>query len=146
MHFLVGSGVCNVRRYWEKKKVVDSAQRMTQFGALLGSYLSRDGPFDVLVPSSEGKDSVRVALALRDDDGMHPLTFTWAPFIHAEIGSRNLCWHIHHGFDNVLLRTEGNVHRLMTRASLIRTGDPFKPSSRARPTRLRGSLLSTVSV
>lgn len=120
-------GICNACRYWERKKVVDWAARRTEFEALLDRFRNSDGSFDVLVPSSGGKDSVRVALALRDDYGMHPLTFTWAPFVYTDIGFRNLYWHVHHGFDNVLLHPKGNVHRMMTRDSLIRVGDPFQP-------------------
>lgn len=120
-------GVCNACLYWERKKEVDWISRREEFEDLLSGFRSKDGSFDVLVPSSGGKDSVRVALALRDEYGMHPLTFTWAPFVYTEIGFRNLFWHVHHGFDNVLLQPKGNVHRMMTRASLLKMGDPFQP-------------------
>lgn len=121
------SGVCNACLYWQRKRDVEWEERREKFEDLLDSFRSKDGSFDVLVPSSGGKDSVRVALALRDDYGMHPLTFTWAPFVYTQIGFRNLYWHVHHGFDNVLLHPKGNIHRMMTRESLIRLGDPFQP-------------------
>lgn len=121
------AGICNACLYWQRKKRVDWRARSEEFGALLDQFRSKDGSFDVLVPSSGGKDSVRVALSLRDDYGMHPLTFTWAPFVYTDIGFRNLYWHIQHGFDNVLLHPKGNIHRMMARESLIKIGDPFQP-------------------
>jgi len=90
-------------------------------------YRRNDGRYDVLVPSSGGKDSVYVAHMLKTKYNMHPLTMTWAPHIYTEIGFRNLLAQVHAGLDNVLYTPNGLVQRRMCRISTIEVGDPFQP-------------------
>ena len=79
------------------------------------------------MPSSGGKDSSLVAFELKDKYGMHPLTVTWAPALHTEIGYLNYQSHIHNGLDNVMITANGLVHRRLCRSSTIIMGDPFQP-------------------
>ena len=122
------SGICNACEYWAKKNtIVDWAHRREELEELLSRFRKDNGEYDVIVPSSGGKDSVYVAHKLREEFGMKPLTVTWAPSMYTEIGFRNLQAQSHAGFDNVLYTPNGIVHRLMTRAALIELGDPFQP-------------------
>jgi len=121
-------GICNACRYWESKdKEIDWCLREKQLKDLCDRYRRKDGKFDILVPSSGGKDSVYVAHILKTKYNMNPLTMTWAPHIYTEIGFRNLQAKIHSGFNNVLLFPDGYVHRQMTRLATILIGDPFQP-------------------
>lgn len=121
-------GVCSACRYWEKKKtVINWKEREKELADLCDRYRRDDGGFDVLVPSSGGKDSVYVAWELKTKYGMHPLTMTWAPHLYTEIGIRNFQAQVHAGLDNVCYTPNGLVHRRMTRLSTIEIGDPFQP-------------------
>jgi len=121
-------GVCSACRYWERKKtLIDWGARERELQDLCDRYRRTDGAFDVLVPSSGGKDSVYVAWELKTKYGMHPLTMTWAPHMYTEIGIRNFQAQIHAGLDNVCYTPNGIVHRRMTRLSTIDIGDPFQP-------------------
>src|SRR3989338_6040052 len=80
-------GVCSACRYAEKKFAggIDWVKREKELIKLLDKHRSKDGSWDVVVPSSGGKDSGLVAHQLKEY-GMHPLTATWAPFIYTKIG------------------------------------------------------------
>lgn len=122
------NGVCGACGYWEKKdRSIDWSERELELQDVCNRFRKSDGKFDVLVPSSGGKDSVYVAHLLKHKYGMNPLTMTWAPHVYTEIGFRNLQAKIHSGFNNVLLTPDGYVHRQMTRLSTIVLGDPFQP-------------------
>ena len=121
-------GVCSACRYWEKKdKHIDWDERERELRDLCDRHRSRSGGFDVLVPSSGGKESVYIAHLLKTKYGMNPLTMTWAPHLYTEIGYRNFQAKIHAGFNNVSLYPDGEVHRRMTRISTVEIGDPFQP-------------------
>jgi len=73
-------GVCSACRFAEMKRtVIDWNQRESELRALCDRFRRNDGRFDVLVPSSGGKDSSYTAHVLKAKYGMHPLTVTWAP-------------------------------------------------------------------
>ena len=122
------AGVCNACNYWHSKSTsIDWAERERQLKDLCDRHRRSDGRFDVLVPSSGGKDSVYVAHLLKHKYGMNPLTMTWAPHLYTQIGWINMQSKIHSGFDNILLSPNGLVHRQMTRLATILIGDPFQP-------------------
>ncbi len=121
-------GICNPCKYWARKhSSFDWNSLADEFRELCDKYRSSDGSYDVLVPSSGGKDSSYVAYRLRDEYDMHPLTVTWSPSLYTEIGFENFQNHIHHGLDNVLVTANGLVHRRLCRSSTIIMGDPFQP-------------------
>lgn len=121
-------GVCTACRFAEyKAKGIDWEKREIELIKLLDKHRSKDGSYDVIVPCSGGKDSSRVAYELKNNYGMHPLTVTWAPHMHTDVGWKNFQNFIHSGFNNVLGTPNGLVHRIMTRLSFEILGDPFQP-------------------
>lgn len=122
------NGECNACSYWRRKEhEIDWEGREGELRDLCDRFRRNDGHYDVLVPSSGGKDSVYVAHMLKFKYGMKPLTMTWAPSVYTEIGFRNLLAQVHSGFDNVLYTPNGLVHRRLCRISTIEVGDPFQP-------------------
>jgi len=122
-------GVCSACNYAKfKKNKIDWAQRERELEELCDRHRKSDGSYDVIVPSSGGKDSAYVAYQLKYKYGMNPLTVTWSPHIWTEDGFRNFQQHIHvGGFDNVLGTPNGEVHRRLTKISFEILGDPFQP-------------------
>ena len=60
------NGVCNACNYAQvKNSSIDWEQREKSLKALLSQYRRSDGSYDVIVPSSGGKDSARVAHELK---------------------------------------------------------------------------------
>jgi len=123
------NGVCSACNYAERKKNnIDWELRNKELEALCDKYRKNDGTYDVIVPSSGGKDSAFVAYTLKYKYNMNPLTVTWAPHIWSEDGFENFQNHIHiGGFDNVLGTPNGEVHRKLTKLSFEILGDPFQP-------------------
>jgi len=122
------NGVCFACKFSDyKHDGVDWKEREGELQELLDRHRSKDGSFDIIVPSSGGKDSDVVAHSLKYDYGMHPLTVTWAPHIYTDIGWQNYQAMIHSGLDNIMGTPNGIVHRKLTRLSLVEMGDPFQP-------------------
>lgn len=119
------SGVCSACHYADEKHHIDWAGRKDQFLRLLDEHRSKTGDFDVIVPSSGGKDSAVVAHRLKHEYGMRPLTVTWSPCLYTDIGRVNFDNFIASGFDNVLCTPNGELHRKLARLSFIHLGDPF---------------------
>jgi N-acetyl sugar amidotransferase len=108
--------------------VVDWNARERELIALLDQYRRDDGGYDVIVPSSGGKDSAFVAHMLKHKYGMNPLTVTWAPHLYTDIGFQNHQAHIHTGdLSNVLVTPPGSTHRKLTKLAFEALGDPFLP-------------------
>lgn len=120
-------GVCSACQHADRKRSTDWAKREADLRAICGRHRRSDGRFDVIVPSSGGKDSSFVAHQLKHVYGMHPLTATWAPNLWTPIGWSNLQHLIDAGFHNVLGRPDGNVNRKLVRLAFERMGDPFQP-------------------
>ena len=88
-------GICDACITAEMKAgTIDWEARDKQLRELCDKYRRDDGGYDVIVPSSGGKDSTMAACLLKYKYGMHPLTVTWAPHIYTEVGFRN-CKHSH---------------------------------------------------
>lgn len=87
-----------------------------------------DGRYDVIVPSSGGKDSGRVAHELKYKYGMHPLTITWAPFEYTPEGFRNFRNFVKTGgFNNLMAWQNGKFHRKLSRVAFEAIGDAWQP-------------------
>jgi N-acetyl sugar amidotransferase len=121
------NGVCSACRFAEKKKIIDWDQREKELRVLCDKYRRNDGYWDVVVPASGGKDSIRVAHMLKTKYNMKPLTVTWAPHIYTDVGWRNMQHMIHSGLDNILGTPNGKVHRVLTKLATEKLGDPFQP-------------------
>jgi len=121
-------GVCSACRYAEMKEtVIDWAAREQELLDLCRRHRSIDGRYDCIVPGSGGKDSAYTAHILKYTYGMNPLTVTWAPHVYTDIGWQNFQSWIHAGFDNILLTSNGRLHRLLTRLAFERLVHPFQP-------------------
>ncbi|NOR57100.1 MAG: N-acetyl sugar amidotransferase [Sulfurimonas sp.] len=123
------NGICSACQFQEyKKNKIDWELREKELKELCDKYRKTDGSYDVIVPSSGGKDSAYVAYQLKYKYGMNPLTVTWSPHIWTQEGFNNFQQHIHvGGFDNILGTPNGIVHRRLTKLSFEVMGDPFLP-------------------
>lgn len=123
------NNVCSACNYADyKNNEVDWNKREEELLFVLDKYRSTDGSYDVIVPSSGGKDSAFVAHMLKHKYGMNPLTVTWAPHLYTDIGFRNHQNHIHVGdLANILVTPPGKTHRKLTKLSFESLGDPFLP-------------------
>jgi N-acetyl sugar amidotransferase len=123
------NGVCSACNYAKiKKSEIDWEKRDKELQALCDKHRKNDGSYDVIVPSSGGKDSAYVAYQLKYKYNMNPLTVTWSPHLWTKDGFDNFQQHIHvGGFDNVLGTPNGDVHRKLTKISFEVLGDPFQP-------------------
>ncbi len=119
------NGICSGCINAESKSQIDWKLREKELFDLLKQHRSSSGNYDVIVPSSGGKDSVYVAHMLKYKYNMHPLTITWSPLKYTEIGKRNFYKKINSGFSNILFSPNGKVHKLLARLSLEELGDAF---------------------
>jgi len=123
------NGICSACNYSKIKKTkIDWILRDKELEELCNKYRKNDGSYDVIVPSSGGKDSAFVAHQLKYKYNMNPLTVTWSPHIWSVDGFNNFKNHIQiGGFDNVLGTPNGLIHRKLTKISFEVLGDPFQP-------------------
>lgn len=124
---LDAEGVCDACRYQEKKDQIDWSAREKELLALLDKHRSSDGKYDCIVPGSGGKDSAYAAHVLKYKYGMHPLTVTWPPILYTDYGHANWRnWIEVGGFDNISLKPNGKVQRLLTKLSIENLLHPFQ--------------------
>lgn len=123
------NGVCSACNYAEFKQTeINWEKREKELQKLLDKYRRNDGRYDVIVPSSGGKDSAYIAHELKHKYGMNPLTVTWSPHLYTEIGWSNFQGMIHTGnLANILGTPAGDTHRKLTKLSFEILGDPFQP-------------------
>ncbi|MDP3792388.1 MAG: N-acetyl sugar amidotransferase [bacterium] len=122
------NGVCSACQYaWRKYNLINWEKRHKELLRLCEKYRSKNKSYDVIVPSSGGKDSSIVAYKLKYEYGMHPLTVTWAPFLYTDIGWKNYINFKDSGFDNILCFPNGNLHRKLSRVAFEVKGDNFEP-------------------
>lgn len=120
-------GVCSACRFMDHQYYgVDWPARERELELLLSKH-RRPVDFDVVVPSSGGKDSGYVAHTLRDEYGMHPLCVTWAPFRRTAIGQQNFDAFIDSGFTVLEGHPNGQVHRRLARLCFELLGDAWQP-------------------
>jgi N-acetyl sugar amidotransferase len=122
-------GICSACRFAEFKQTkIDWMEREKELIELCKKFKRKDGYYDIIVPSSGGKDSAFVAHQLQYKYGLRVLTVTWAPHIYTDIGWKNFQNMIHiGGLDNVLGTPNGIIHRKLTKLSFEILGDPFQP-------------------
>ena len=120
-------GICDACKWFEEKKKIDWEDRERQLKELCDRYRKNDGTYDVIVPSSGGKDSFYVAHELKFKYGMNPLTVTWAPHKYTDVGWHNFQSMIDAGFDNILITPNGKVHGKLTSLAFKNLVNPFQP-------------------
>ena len=108
-----------------KNNKIDWVKREKELVDLLDQHRSNDGSWDVIVPSSGGKDSGYVAHQLRYKYGMNPLTVTWSPLKYTDIGFQNFESCIDSGFTNILCTPNGKFQKKLARLSFEELGDAF---------------------
>ena len=119
-------GICSGCRYNDyKNHSINWKKREEELLKLLEKHRSKNGKWDVVVPSSGGKDSGYVAHQLKYKYGMNPITVTWAPLKYTDIGKENLQNKIDSGFDNFLYTPNGIFHRKLARLCFEELGDAF---------------------
>tara|TARA_B100000029_G_scaffold515739_2_gene624305 strand:- start:453 stop:1595 length:1143 start_codon:yes stop_codon:yes gene_type:complete len=120
------SGICDACRYSEIKEQIDWSEREQALLTLLDKHRRTDGYYDCIVPGSGGKDSGFAAHILKDKYDMHPLTVTWPPSIYTDYGYENFkSWLDVGGFDNITVRPNGSVNKLLTKLSIENLFHPF---------------------
>ena len=121
-------GVCSACQWsYEKDHVIDWKSREAELADLCDKHRSKNGAFDVILPSSGGKDSAFVAHQLKTRFNMHPLCVTWAPFAWTETGFRNLTAFNKAGFTNIICQVNGSLHRKLAKAAFMALGDAWQP-------------------
>jgi N-acetyl sugar amidotransferase len=118
-------GICSACNYSEYKNKINWKKREDELLFLLDKHRKKNGEWDVIVPSSGGKDSGYVAHQLRFKYNMNPLTVTWAPLEYTNIGWRNLQSNIGSGFTNLLCTPNGKFQRKLSRLCFEELGDAF---------------------
>jgi N-acetyl sugar amidotransferase len=122
-------GICSACQFSDHKNtIINWDKRKDELNAVLDRFRKNDGTYDVIVPSSGGKDSALVAHMLKHEYGMNPLSVTWAPHIYTDIGFKNHQAQTHVGdIANVLVTPPGLTHRKLTKLAFENLGDPFLP-------------------
>jgi len=120
------NGVCSAcNNTKEYKNKIDWTSRESELIELLDQHRSKDGSWDVIVPSSGGKDSAFVAHQLKYKYGMNPLTVTWAPLKYTSIGFKNYQALCDSGLANIMYHPNGKIHRKLARLCFEELGDAF---------------------
>lgn len=121
-------GVCSACSFNFDKKSIDWKEREKKLFELLEPYRSKDGSYDVLVPSSGGKDSAFAAHVLKYKYKMNPLAITWAPNMFTRAGWNNFNSLTRvGGVDSFLYTPNGKLHRYLTKLAFKNLGHPFQP-------------------
>ena len=121
-------GVCSACDYAETKTETNWKEREELLFELLEPYRSKDGSYDVLIPSSGGKDSAFQAHILKYKYKMNPLAITWAPNMFTRAGWMNFnnLSRIG-GIDSFLYTPNGKLHSYLTKLAFKNLGHPFQP-------------------
>lgn len=120
-------GVCDACRYNDRKTDIDWERRERELVRLLDEHRRTDGEYDCIVPGSGGKDSCYAAHVLKYQYGMHPLTVTWPPILYTDVGLQNFRnWIEVGGFDNLTMKPNGRVQRLLTKLAIENLLHPFQ--------------------
>ena len=119
------NGICSGCLNSKYKKTINWKDREKELHDLLDKHRRNDGYWDVIVPSSGGKDSAYVAHQLKYKYNMNPLTVTWSPLEYTNIGWQNLQSQINSGFTNILCSPNGLLQRKLARLCFEELGDAF---------------------
>ena len=122
-------GICSACKFnFLKNNTINWQEREKRLHSLLDKHRGKYGGYDVIVPSSGGKDSSFTAHILKYKYGMNPLTITWAPHLYTEIGRQNVESLAHvGGIDNILFTPNGRLHRYLTSQAFKNLLHPFQP-------------------
>ena len=119
------NGVCFACENKDYKNNINWKSREEELKKLLDKHRSRGKSWDVIVPSSGGKDSCFVAHQLKYKYGMNPLLVTWSPLQYTNIGIKNFDNLNNAGFSNIKYSPNGKIHKQLARLCLEELGDAF---------------------
>ena len=119
------NGICFACENKDFKNKIDWDQREKELLKLLDKHRKNNNQWDVIVPSSGGKDSGYVAHQLKYKYGMNPLLITWSPLKYTEIGIKNFDSLNDSGFSNIKFSPNGEIQRSLARLCFEELGDAF---------------------
>lgn len=117
--------ICSACKHANYKNTIDWKKREDELLRLLDKHRSKNSNWDVIVPSSGGKDSGFVAHQLKYKYGMNPITITWSPLQYTEIGKYNFDALINSGISNFLYTPNGKLQKKLARLCFEELGDAF---------------------
>jgi N-acetyl sugar amidotransferase len=121
------TGICDACKVSENKKKINWKSREKELLKLLDKHRGKYLDYDCIVPGSGGKDSGYASHILKYKYGMNPLTITWPPIRYTEYGYNNFInWIEKGGFDNLTIKPNGRVMKLLTKLSIINLLHPFQ--------------------
>jgi len=120
-------GVCDACKYAEKKKQINWTDREKELTELCNRFRRSDGRYDVVIPGSGGKDSVKAAHLLKYKYNMNPILITWPPALYTGIGRRNFDAWLDSGFANYSYNQNKKLHKFLTKSAFLNLGHPFQP-------------------
>lgn len=123
--FFNKNGVCFACENKNYKDKIDWKKREQELIKLLDKHRKNGKDWDVIVPSSGGKDSGYVAHQLKYKYGMNPLLVTWSPLKYTEIGIENFDNLNNSGFSNLRFSPNGIMQSKLARLCLEELGDAF---------------------
>lgn len=120
------NGVCNACSWSEEKTItIDWNARQKELLELVDKAKKRNhNKFDVIAPSSGGKDSSYVAYKLKEL-GLTPLTITLKPPLPFETGEKNLEHFVNYGFDHVHITPNYRIGAEIAKKAFIELGQPM---------------------
>ena len=119
------NGICSACNNANYKNSIDWDKRESELIKLLDLHRSDNGSWDVIVPSSGGKDSGYVAHLLKYKYNMNPLLVTWSPLKYTHIGIENFNNLNNSGFQNIKCSQNGILNSKLSRLCLEEFGDAF---------------------
>ena len=121
------NGICDACNHAKEKNKIDWKDREKKLLKLLEKYRSSNSSYDCIVPGSGGKDSAYQSHILKHKYGMNPLTITWSPILYTDYGYENWKnWLEVGGFDNISIKSSGNVMKKLTKLSIENLLHPFQ--------------------
>ena len=117
--------ICSACQHANYKNTINWKKREDELLRLLDRHRSKNSNWDVIVPSSGGKDSGFVAHQLKYKYGMNPITITWSPLQYTEIGKYNFDALINSGISNFLYTPNGKLQKKLARLCFEELGDAF---------------------
>lgn len=118
-------GICSACKYSEYKNSIDWKKRESELEELLSKFRKSNGNWDVIVPSSGGKDSFFVAHQLKFKYNMNPLLLTFSPLLYTKVGKKNFDNLNNLGFSSFLYSPDPVLKKKLARLCFEEYGDAF---------------------
>lgn len=125
-------GVCNACVWSEEKENIDWKRRKEEFLDLLNKYRKSNGEYDVVVPSSGGKDSGMIAHRLKYEYNMNPIVACWSPLLYTDIGFQNIQNLFSSGISGVIHTPNRKIQRIISLLGLVLIGNHFEAFGRGQ--------------